>query len=285
MNKIKNTIDRAGAGLSKVGAKTRNGARNVAYTGGTAAGAALLLGGFALGSTGAWLDGQRAVDRAETRHQHAAAQMAESAAADKTAAVEQATRLAERAAAGKLEIDQLPQGVDRAAAAKAERDGKAFAFRGYIDGGTTGDIPCVAVLRMPSGTQVTFSMQPDATGFAEPFGPTRTGIGCGRLDGIPLPARPPVTERAQLWDAAIRKGQAYVYDVPGNGQDGDAAPTFTRPTFDAFGAIRLDVTRCTGFHVPSNLTRAGQPLEATAPMIAETWSVYCWGSAPSAVYP
>lgn len=281
MSKIKDTFGRAGTGIRKVGA----GARTTALTAGTGAGATLLITGLLAGGAGSWIDGQRALDRQKEAAAVEAMVATQTAEQVKAAAVKEATRRAQRAERGMLEIDQLPQGVDRVAAAKAEADGKAFAFRGYVDGGTHGDIPCVAVLRMPSGTQLTFTMEPDATGFAGSFGPELSGISCGRLSGLPTPPRPPVTERPQLWDAAIRQGQAYVYDVPGNGRDGDGAPNFERPTYSAAGAVRVDVTRCTGFFIPKNLDRAGQPLEATAPMIAEQWSIYCWGGQPHALYP
>lgn len=276
MGKIRNTFNRAGAGIRKVGHVT-NRASSTPYGIATIA-----VVGMLTTSGLAWVDGHNN-GRFDGYMAGVEAQRTVGEAAQATA-VKNAVRRAQRAERGMLEIDQLPQGVDRVAAAKAEAAGKAFAFRGYVDGGTHGDIPCVAVLRLPSGEQVTFTMQPDATGFAEPFGPQLNGISCNRLSGIPTPPRPPVTERPQLWDAAIRKGQAYVYDVPGNGQDGDGAPTFERPTY-AIGAIRLDVRRCTGFFIPKSLDRAGQPVEASAPLIDEGNAVYCWGRNADARYP
>lgn len=173
-----------------------------------------------------------------------------------------------RAAAGLLDIDRLPEGVDRDLAAKAEAERQGFA---YMDAPGCNSI----VLRLPGGRVVAAYTQVDAVGGQQQFGERESGCSGVKRPGPGLPPRPPVSERPARWDAAILTGNAYVYAVPVNGKG--APGEFT---FHAIPHVRVDVSRCAGYLVPVATPRRGIAIPPTAPMADPSSVSYCFGIVP-----
>lgn len=155
---------------------------------------------------------------------------------DRDAAVTEAVRLNDRMHAGVLELFDLPDGVDRDAAAKAEIADQGYAF---LDAEG-----CSIVLRMSWGGVLDVYPGIDEVGGEADRGLRDTGcVSDVRLP--PGPPRPPVSERPERWEAAIRGAEAYTY------RDGDH--------------IRVDISRCAGFNVPADVDMAGVAVPETVP--------------------
>lgn len=190
--------------------------------------------------------------RAQMREQ-AALTIAQQSADIADAAGKTAVERSRRARAGVVELDQLPEGVDRAAATQAEGTQKAFAY--------TENNGCSVVLRLPSGVVIDLYPRVDETGGAVSVGPSLSGCTFRESSG----ARPPVSERASRWESAIVAAKAYEYGDGGR-------------------AVHVDVSRCTGFVVPLPPTAAGAAVDPVTPTAGPNSAESCKGVAPGSAY-
>ncbi|MFL0278182.1 hypothetical protein [Mycobacterium sp. SMC-19] len=164
------------------------------------------------------------------------------AAASYSAGYAAGERHEERRNRGVVEVADLPAGVDRDAAAKAEERGEAFAFHSARP-----EVGCTVTLRLPAGTVIGI---PDNTG-AVGVGLDTTYWSCDvpsneRLPGSGPP--PTVADMPRRWDQSIRNGDAFAYGT------GDG--------------VRVDISRCTGFTVPLPVPAGGVAVPATVPILA-----------------
>jgi hypothetical protein len=186
----------------------------------------------------------------EQMREQSTAAFAEQSATIAEAAGNAAVERYRRAKAGVIELENLPKGVDRAAAAKAESDRKAFAY--------TANDGCSMIVRLPSGVVVDVSPTADETGTATAFGPSRSGC-----TGLMAPGwtPPPLSERASLWEAAIVGAKGYEYGDGGRN-------------------VHVDVSRCTGYVVPLPPTAAGVAVDPVTPSAGPNAAESCKGTPP-----
>lgn len=138
-----------------------------------------------------------------------------------------------------VEVDELPAGVDREAAAQAEADGQAYA---YLSGRP--EAGCTVMVRLPFPILVGIPDETTAVGLPLDvrYWPCDTPTH-QRLPGSG-PA-PTVANRAKRWESAISGGYNFAYRVD--------------------DSVRLDTSRCMGFTIPLPVPAGGVPVDATVP--------------------
>lgn len=232
MSKIKNTLDRAGHGIRKVGA----GAHRVLTAGGRKTDAALLVTAVALAGAAGWglgvSSGTSDADNAEL------AAFSAGVAAQRTADQAEVDRLASaaRAAAddalakqsrrerGVVLISELPDGVDRDMAKRAESRRAGFVYT---------DLNGHLAVRVPGGVT--------ALVFGDP-GPEGKPTAGGRYDAAQYAGDTMSTRRSN----ALANGAGFAYTLPD-------------------GRIRIDVSFCSGYAAPARPQRFGNEVDATTP--------------------
>ena len=171
-------------------------------------------------------------------------------AAARSSAVAAASTSVIRAMDGALELDQLPAGVDRDAAKRAQDNYQAFVFAGARG--------CV-VLRLGGGAQYQVPKTVTADGQFVRIGPTRDCTAGGEdPDGsvggkvlpreYPVPPPPPLPPLAERWKKAMDQYGAFAYRVD---------DTFV-----------MDLDRCSRYIVPVAPPAAGMVPVQTMPGIA-----------------
>lgn len=159
----------------------------------------------------------------------------------------------ERRSRGVVEVDALPDGVDRDAAAEAEAAGEAYAF---LSGRP--EIGCTVMLRLPAGTVIGIPDNVDAVG----AGLDNRYWACSPPSNERLPgySAPTVADRPTRWERAIIGGDLFAYRV------GDT--------------VHVDTDRCTGFTVPLPVPAGGAAVSETVPLLS---GGFCGGEPVTAV--
>ncbi|AMU55733.1 hypothetical protein PP614_16510 [Mycobacteroides abscessus] len=249
MSKIKDTVNRAGAGLSKVGRAT-NRAASTPYGIATIAAVGMLTA-----SGLAWVDGHNdgrkdhwsAGYLAGVEAQHAVDQREVNriAAEAKTAADDALKKKADRER-GVVAIDQLPDGVDRAAAKLAADRRQAYAYPAEYSG---------TAVRLPDGVVLTAG---------EHVGEVGQMVGASARTYSDEVEKQ--TERALRWRTAMYRGGAYAYI--------DTTP-------EGWRVLRLDTGYCTGYTVALQPPRKGDAFGASTPTVTPQATAQCAGTPPT----
>ncbi|PQM53758.1 hypothetical protein C5U48_02830 [Mycolicibacter virginiensis] len=148
----------------------------------------------------------------------------------------------ERRNRGVVEVEDLPDGTDRAAAAAAEERGQAYAFLS-----SRPEAGCTVTVRLPAGTLI--GVPDKLTGVGKGLDTSHWACDAPFSMRLPGGAAPPtVADLPRRWDSAIQGSDSFAYTV------GDG--------------VRVDILRCTGFTVPLPVPAGGVAVPATVPILA-----------------
>nr|WP_046284124.1 hypothetical protein [Mycobacterium sp. UM_NZ2] len=152
-------------------------------------------------------------------------------------------RRQQRRALRAVEVDELPAGVDREAAAAAEERGQAYAYLSARP-----EAGCTVMVRLPFPILVGIPDETTAVGLPLDvrYWPCDTPVKM-RLPGYKPPT---VADRPMRWERAIIGGDLFAYRV------GDT--------------IRLNTDRCSGFTIPLPVPAGGVAVPETAPSVSRS---------------
>lgn len=170
-----------------------------------------------------------------------AAEAARQAAASFDTGFTAGQRHEERRSRGVVELEDLPPGTDRKAAAAAEA-----AYEGYAFLAEHPESGCTVMVRQPGGTVIGIPDKTDGVGLTldTRYHPCVRPLG-KRLPGYPAPT---VADLPRRWDSALSAGNAYAYST----RDG----------------VRLDIYFCGGYLVPREVPPGGVAVSESTPLLA-----------------